>query len=133
MASDALLIIAIWILTGMGLGLFATGYGACRKVYRLVPGSSELFDWLWFLLAAMGFLIILFWTEWGDFRIWSVGFVMVGYGLWTWLAAPVVLQALVSIARAEARMVHYALAPGRWFRGFVRQRIRKSKKPPRKE
>ncbi|NMP21501.1 hypothetical protein [Sulfobacillus harzensis] len=130
--NDAFFIIAVWILTGMGFGMLSTAYGACRITYRMQVGVREFLDWFWFVLVGMAFVVMLFWTEWGTFRIWSIAFVLVGYGLWTWLAAPVVMGALLLVAHVEARAVYYTLAP---VRGLIRlfQRLQdKLRKPPKK-
>lgn len=133
MAQDALYIIAVWILAGMSFGMLATGYGACRQIYRLWPGFRELLDWLWFVVVGGAFIVILFWTEWGTFRLWSLVFVMIGYGLWTWLAAPVMLGMLLAVGHAEARVIHQVLAPERWLIRVVESRYSRIKKRPPKE
>lgn len=131
--NDALFIIAVWILTGMGFGMLATAYGACRQTYRVYRGLREFLDWFWFVLVGIAFLVMLFWTEWGTFRLWSLAFVLVGYGLWSWLAAPVVLGALVAVTYAEARLVHYTLWPGRRLVRWAKQIRWRRPKPPKKE
>lgn len=131
--TDALFIIAVWVLTGMGFGMLSTAYGACRRTYRIQPGAREFLDWFWFVLVGMAFLVMLFWTEWGTFRLWSIAFVLLGYGLWSWLAAPVVLGALLVVAHAEARAVYYALTPVRAAFRLVRRLQDKLRKPSKKE
>lgn len=133
MAPNPLYIIAVWIITGMGLGFLATAYGACRRTYRVLPGVGQFLDWFWFVLASAAFLIVAFWTEWGTFRVWAVAFILVGYGLWAWLAAPLVLGALSLALYGQARLTHYILVPGFVAARFVRRRVRHAKKPPRKE
>lgn len=131
--NDAVFIIAVWVLAGMGIGMLATAYGACRKTYRMVLGARQFLDWFWFVLVGLGFLVMLFWTEWGTFRFWSVVFVLMGYGLWSWLAAPVVLNALLVVTHAEARLFYYALSPGRRLVGLLKRLHRRPPKPPKKE
>ncbi len=133
MTPEALYVIAVWILTGMGFGMLATGYGACRKTYHVYSGLREFLDWFWFMLAAAAFLVVIFWTEWGTLRIWSVAFVLVGYGLWSWLAAPMVLPALIWVTGGQARLVYYSLLPGKWLRRTVVRVVTKRRKPPKKE
>ncbi|MCL5116218.1 MAG: hypothetical protein M1272_03605 [Firmicutes bacterium] len=133
MVPDALFIIAVWILTGMGFGMLATAYGACRRTYRFPVGVGEILDWLWFVVAGAGFLVMLFWTEWGMFRVSSILFVLIGYGLWSWLAAPVVLGMFLVMGHAQARVAHYALVPGRWVFGGLKRQLQRRKKPPPKE
>lgn len=130
MASEALYIIAVWALAGMGMGLMATAYGACRKIYRLWPGVGEFLDWFWFVIAAAFFLIVGFWTEWGVFRVWAVVFVLIGYLVWSWLAAPLVLSVLSAVAYGQARLAHYTLWPFWRIAIFVKSRDQKMKKPP---
>lgn len=113
--------------------MLATGYGACRKTYHFYDGLREFLDWFWFMVAAIAFLVVIFWTEWGTLRIWSVAFVLVGYGLWSWLAAPVVLAALVWTTRGQARLVHYSLMPGKWLWRVASRTLQQRRKPPKKE
>lgn len=113
MAPNAYFVMAVWTLTGMVFGLLSTGYGACRRTYRFFVGVGEFLDWFWFVLAAAVYLVMIFWTEWGTFRIWSIGFILLGYGLWSWLAAPTMLQIFLWVGHGQARAVHMALAPWR--------------------
>ena len=133
MAANALYIILVWVLTGMGFGLFSTAYGACRRTYRQIPGLTPFLDWFWFILAAVLFLVMAFWAEWGMFRIWAVVFILMGYGLWSWLAAPVVLGAFSLALYGQARLIYYILYPGRFVLRFAQSQARRMKKPPKKE
>lgn len=133
MAPNAVYIIAVWLLAGMALGLLSTSYGVLRKTYRLLPGTAEFLDWFWFVLAACLFLVMAFWTEWGTFRTWAVVFLLLGYLLWSWLAAPVVLVVLGWCAHGQARFVHYLIVPIVAAARFVRRRFRTVGKPPKKE
>jgi hypothetical protein len=133
MASSALTIISTWILTGVAFGLLSTIYGACRAVYRIWPGLREFLDWFWFVVAAVVYLLVIFWSEWGVFRIWSLLFLLLGFLVWNGLGAPWAFPLLVAIARRQARLVHYALWPGvravRAVRYYFRRR-QKPKDPP---
>ncbi len=132
-ASDALYIIAVWLVVGMSFGLLSTAYGACRKVYRPWLGIWHFFDWFWFVLAGGTFVVVLFWTEWGMFRIWTVVFVLFGYLLWGWLAAPLMLEALSFLGWLQARAVHYLCIPGLTVARVVKNYTQALKNPPPKE
>lgn len=133
MSPNALYIIAVWVLTGMAFGMLSTSYGACRQTHRRIAGIGELLDWSWFMLAAVIFLVILFWTEWGMFRVWSIVFVLIGYWLWSWLAAPLIFGMFVFLGHGQARLLYYALTPGRWLMRAAWVRIKPRGKPPKKE
>jgi hypothetical protein len=133
MASDAAYIIAVWTLTGMALGLLSTLYGACRKTFRFWPGTGEFLDWLWFVLAAALFVVVAFWTEWGAFRVWSIVFVLVGYLIWAWLAAPLTLFVVSAAAYGQARLVHYLTVPPIAAARLVKRLWPSRKLPPPKE
>ncbi len=77
------------------------------------PGVSEALDWLFFIGVAVIYLLMLFWSDWGSLKIWSIVGVLVGYGLWAWLAAPFVFGVLSFVAHVEARAVYYVSFPVR--------------------
>lgn len=133
MASDAAYIIAVWILTGTALGFLSTTYGACRKTFRFWPGTAEVLDWLWFVMAAALFVVVAFWLEWGVFRIWSIVFVLLGYLIWTGLGAPLMLVILSTVAYGQARIVHYLIVPPVAAARLIKRRWRTRKIPPEKE
>ena len=132
-ALDALYVMAVWLMVGMSFGFFATVYGALRRVYHFWPGVGEFFDWLWFVLAGALFVTVLFWTEWGIFRIWTVAFVLLGYLLWTWLASPLTLGALSFFFRLQARAFHYGYVPVLTVARFVKRSGAHWRNPPPKE
>lgn len=135
MTPDALFMLTCWMLTGMALGFLSTFYGACRSQVRMWPGLRDALDWLWFVVAAILFLLVLFWTDWGVFKVWSIAWVALGYLVWSWLAAPLVFGVLVVFAHAEARTVHWLLRPwmtmGRRGRRMWQGISRNRKKPPK--
>lgn len=104
---------AIWVLTGMTIGLWATAYGACRSQWRIWPGLAELLDWGFFIAVAILYVLMLFWSDWGIVRVWSLVGVALGYGLWAWLAAPFMFGVLSFVAHVEARAVYYMTLPVR--------------------
>ncbi|PSR21564.1 MAG: hypothetical protein C7B45_10155 [Sulfobacillus acidophilus] len=132
MTPQALDIIAVWILLGFGLGFLSTLYGACRQSYRIHWGLDHFFDWLWFVLAAIGYVGVSFWTEWGTFRIWSIVLILTGYGVWSWLAAPLVFTLVSAMTYGQARLVYYATLPGqRLWKRVRRWPWRQRKLPPK--
>lgn len=133
MTPGALYVIDVWTLLGMGFGFMATSYGACRKTYRMPSGIGHFLDWFWWVLAAAAFLVAAFWTEWGIFRVWSVAFILIGYLLWSWLAAPLMLALLFFVTRGQARVVHFLLWPLVQGATIAVRRFPLSRKPPKKE
>jgi hypothetical protein len=132
MALQALYIIAVWILLGIGLGFLSTLYGACRKSYHLLWGLDHFLDWLWFVVAAIGYVGVSFWTEWGTFRIWSIVLILTGYGIWAGLAAPLILTLASAMTYGQARLVYYATLPvQRVWQRVGRWRGRYTKRPPK--
>lgn len=104
---------AIWVLTGMTIGLWATVYGACRSQWRIWPGLAELLDWVFFIAVAILYVLMLFWSDWGIVRVWSLVGIALGYGLWAWLAAPFMFGVLSFVVHVEARAVYYMTLPVR--------------------
>ena len=122
MAFGSLEMVVIWTLTGISIGFMATAYGACRSQWRIWPGLREVLDWLFFIVVAILYLLMLLWSDWGVLKIWSIVGVLVGYGLWAWLAAPFVFGVLSFVAHVQARAVYYVTLP-------VRQLSRRVAKP----
>lgn len=114
MTADAGTVLAAWLLTGMGLGLLSTAYGAFRAQWHWWKILGHIMDWLWFVLAAVLILVVYLWTDWGVFHIWSLMVIGAGYALWSWLAAPAVLRALSAAIFIQARTVFYLTAPARF-------------------
>lgn len=106
--------VVAWLLTGMGLGLFSTIYGAFRSQWNIWVPIGHLLDWLWFVIAAVVILAVYFWTDWGTFHAWSLLVIALGYELWIWLAASTVFAFLSRLLFAEARLVFYVTYPCRW-------------------
>jgi hypothetical protein len=106
-------VLAAWLLTGAGLGLMSTAYGAVRAEWRLWKVAGHFLDWLWFVLAAIFVLTVYIWTDWGVFHFWSLLVMSLGYGLWVALAAPVMFGVFSRLVFWQARLLFYFLAPGR--------------------
>lgn len=136
MAADALWIIAVWVLSGIGFGLLSTTYGAFRSQWRVLPGIRDALDWMFFVVLGMLYVVVLFWTDWGMFRVWSILAILLGYGLWTWLAAPPVLKVLSFVIHWEARGVYFLTFPFSKAQKTLRKKIRiwiSAKNPPPNE
>ncbi len=137
MAFSPLELLAIWILTGMGIGLLATALGACRSQWHMWLGMREVLDWLFFVGVAIFYLLMLFWSDWGVLKIWSIAGVLLGYGLWAWLAAPLVFGVLSFAIHVQVRAVNYVMRPVRQLARPIRSQLRRRwlnrKNPPSKE
>lgn len=129
MHATALFFLGVWILTGIGLGLFATIMAVWRQEFCPVPGIKIVTDLGFFLVAAATYLVIGFWLDWGKFSVWGVAGILAGFGLWTAWAAPVVSRGLITVARVTKRTGLILALPGirlvRWGR-----RHWPRKKPP---
>lgn len=133
--------IAVWLLAGISLGFFSTLYGAMRVKWHLWRICSHFLDWLWFMIAAVFVLGIYLWTNWGTVHLWSLPIMGLGYGLWVWLAAPLVFRLVSQVLFVEARAVFYLTSPARWLGrrmfsspttlwNFFMRRLHIPKKPP---
>lgn len=113
--ADALWSIAVMVLTGMGLGVMATAYAACRASCRFWRVLGHLSDWLWFVVAAILLVMGLVVADWGQLRLWALVALAIGFAVWMALAQPLALTLLVFVARAVKVMIlDWALAPFWW-------------------
>ncbi len=134
MYPTALWILDVWVLTGVAIGMLATIYGAFRSQWHILAGIREFFDWFFFVILAIGYLVILFWTQWSMFNIWSLVAILVGYGLWVWLAAPLVFPGLAFLVYVQARGFYYFTWPMRtgihWIQRSVARLLTEKNPPP---
>lgn len=133
--SRSLFIVASWVLTGMAVGFLSTTYGAVRRQYRIASPIKHFLDWLIFVVIALAMLIVGFWTDWGDFKLWLLPAMGLGYGLWAWGAAPVVYGAMAGIMFWQARLLFWVMWPFRRLIGVARRLLgrwfdRLDKSPP---
>jgi hypothetical protein len=104
---------ALVTLAGMTLGLMATAYGAHLRAVRFRRGWHDVSDLTVPLLGAVVVVAALALSNWGEIRLWAVVGLAVGYGLWRWLAAPLVWRILVWVNRTACRLCGWAWSPMR--------------------
>ncbi|MDA8194393.1 MAG: spore cortex biosynthesis protein YabQ [Thermaerobacter sp.] len=121
MVQRALWLMAVWTVAGMGLGWLATCYGALLARCPAPRWMVAVCDWLWFIVAGVFVLAIVFWSDWGTFTVWVVVWLLAGYGLWSWLAAPLAYRAVSAAIDCQVRALRGWLRPlGTVFRGSAR-------------
>lgn len=131
LATDPMSLLVVWTITGMGLGFFSTIYGAWRMQFRVWKSISHMLDFLWFILAAIAIFFVLFWSDWGVFRFWSLVWMVIGYGLWAILAGPFVLGVFSFIFHIFARGGFWALWPAQHVIHRVLALWRRRSPPPK--
>lgn len=111
---ESLANIAIWMLSGVAVGLAATVYGAVRAVYRIPRNVAHFLDWLLTALIGVWAFLVLFATDWGRFRLWPILWMAMGYVLWVSLAAPPIYPLTRRLLFLQARVVGFCCRPLRW-------------------
>lgn len=97
-------VLAVWIMTGMFLGLTSSLYGAMLRAYRM-KYWVHVFDGIWFLLAAAMTFLVLVATNWGVLRVWTLVALLLGYGVWAISAGPLVHRFFYFLLITQARIV----------------------------
>lgn len=93
------------VLSGMALGLLFDLLRALRAYFRPNPWVGAVGDLLYWGAATVALGAGLFYGNWGEFRIYVLVGLLIGLGLYLWLASPMIL----AMARALLLAIAWVL------------------------
>lgn len=98
-------------LSGMALGVLFDVLRVLRGYYRPGRWVAALADLLFWGAATLALAVGLFMGNWGDFRFYVLIAILVGLGLYEWLASPAVLALLYGLLRFLTWLLELLWAP----------------------